>query len=75
MHFFIFSRVVESSVYQEDWRTRTPLEQYEYVFLKWLFVLLIGIATGLVSFGINMSVENISGLKFQTVLFFMNKDL
>lgn len=75
MNVTVIISVVESEVYREDWRSRSPIEQYQYVTLKWLFALLIGVGTGLVSFGINMSVENISGLKFQTVLFFMNKDL
>eukprot|EP00271_Cylindrocystis_brebissonii_P007457 TRINITY_DN21013_c0_g1_i1.p1 TRINITY_DN21013_c0_g1~~TRINITY_DN21013_c0_g1_i1.p1 ORF type:complete len:847 (-),score=132.91 TRINITY_DN21013_c0_g1_i1:1176-3716(-) len=67
--------VVESLVYQEDWRSRTKLEQYQYVCLKWLFVLLVGIGTGLASFGINMAVENIAGLKFIVVTWFLDQQL
>ena len=67
------NRIAETKVYKDDWRSRTPAERSQYIFLKWVFVLIIGICTGTASFGINMAVENLAGLKFQAVLFFMTK--
>eukprot|EP00850_Spirogloea_muscicola_P013190 SM000088S23731 [mRNA] locus=s88:359105:362896:- [translate_table: standard] len=62
---------VESAVCKEDWRSRTRSERTQYTILKWCFVLIIGIGSGLTAFGINMAVENISGWKFKTTLQFM----
>ncbi len=32
--------------------------------VKWTFVFLVGLFTGIVAFGINLAVENVAGLKF-----------
>ncbi|KAG6542958.1 hypothetical protein Mapa_015650 [Marchantia paleacea] len=56
--------LIENELFRQDWRSRTKHEILEYVFLKWTFVFLLGLLTGLVGFGINMAVENIAGAKF-----------
>jgi len=48
---------------KQDWRSRTKVEIYQYVVLKWTLALLIGLITGLVGFFNNLGVENIAGFK------------
>eukprot|EP00897_Mesotaenium_endlicherianum_P000981 jgi/Mesen1/10884/ME000935S10225 len=67
--------IVESDVYKEDWRSRTRSERHQYIVLKWVAVLLVGISMGLVAFGINWAVENLAGLKFSAVQIFMRREL
>lgn len=55
--------IVENELFKQDWRSRKKLQIYQYIFLKWTFALLIGLATGLVGFFNNIAVENISGFK------------
>ncbi|GAQ87178.1 chloride channel protein [Klebsormidium nitens] len=56
--------VVESFVNRENQARKGFVEQATYVALKWLLALLIGIATGLAIWFINLSVENFAGFKF-----------
>jgi chloride channel 7 len=48
---------------KQDWRSRTKVEIYQYVVLKWTLALLIGLITGFVGFFNNLGVENIAGFK------------
>ncbi|XP_061376019.1 chloride channel protein CLC-c-like [Gastrolobium bilobum] len=54
---------IENDLFKQDWRSRTKVEMYQYVVLKWTFALLIGLFTGFVAFFNNLGVENISGFK------------
>ncbi|KAG9135501.1 hypothetical protein Leryth_007249 [Lithospermum erythrorhizon] len=55
--------IVENDLFKQDWRSRKKVQIYQYVFMKWTLVLLIGLATGLVGFFNNIAVENIAGFK------------
>ncbi|KAF7802251.1 chloride channel protein CLC-c-like [Senna tora] len=55
--------IVENDVFKQDWRSRTKVEIFQYVVLKWALALLIGLSTGLVGFFNNLAVENIAGFK------------
>ncbi|KAJ1420026.1 Chloride channel, voltage gated, partial [Sesbania bispinosa] len=39
-----------NDLFKQDWRSRTKIEIYQYVVLKWTLALLIGLFTGLVAF-------------------------
>ncbi|KAH7447178.1 hypothetical protein KP509_01G095400 [Ceratopteris richardii] len=56
--------VIENVAYRQDQASRGKLHYASYVAFKWLSVLLIGIATGLSAFFINIAVENFSGWRF-----------
>lgn len=58
------SRIIENDLFKQDWRSRTKVEIYQYVVLKWTLALLIGLTTGFVGFFNNLGVENIAGFKF-----------
>jgi chloride channel 7 len=64
-------RVIENDLFKQDWRSKKRLDTLQYVAVKWTFVFLVGLLTGLVAFGINMVVENVAGLKFVYTLNFM----
>ncbi|XP_004230422.1 chloride channel protein CLC-c [Solanum lycopersicum] len=55
--------IVENDLFKQDWRSRKKVQIYQYIFLKWTLVLLIGLFTGLVGFFLNIAVENIAGFK------------
>ncbi|XP_069146405.1 chloride channel protein CLC-c-like isoform X1 [Solanum lycopersicum] len=55
--------IVENDLFKQDWRSRKKVEIFQYIFLKWTLVLLIGLSTGLVGFFNNIGVENIAGFK------------
>lgn len=59
----IFCRIVENDLFKQDWRSRKKVQIFQYIFLKWTLVLLIGLSTGLVGFFNNIGVENIAGFK------------
>ncbi|KAI5073169.1 hypothetical protein GOP47_0011182 [Adiantum capillus-veneris] len=63
--------VIENLAYREDQASRGKLHYASYVTLKWLFVLLIGVATGFSAFFINIAVENFSGWKFSATFAIM----
>lgn len=56
--------VIENAVYREDQARKGRLDQLGYLALKWIFALLLGIATGLAAFFINVAVEILAGWKF-----------
>ncbi|KAJ7967948.1 Chloride channel protein [Quillaja saponaria] len=55
--------IIENDLFKQDWRSRTKVEIFQYVVLKWTLALLIGLGTGLVGFFNNLAVENIAGFK------------
>ncbi|GAB4855758.1 hypothetical protein Ancab_024403 [Ancistrocladus abbreviatus] len=55
--------IVENELFKQDWRSRKKVQIFQYIFLKWALVLLIGLGTGLVGFFNNIGVENIAGFK------------
>ncbi|KAI3445553.1 hypothetical protein Pfo_002218 [Paulownia fortunei] len=55
--------IFENELIKQDWRSRKRVEIFQYIFLKWTLVLLIGLLTGLVGFFNNLAVENIAGFK------------
>ncbi|CAN4110768.1 unnamed protein product [Withania somnifera] len=55
--------IVENDLFKQDWRSRKKVQIFQYIFLKWTLVLLIGLSTGLVGFFLNIAVENIAGFK------------
>lgn len=67
-------RLIENEVFREDWRTRKKTEILQYIIVKWTFVGLVAIFTGLVALAINLAVENIAGVKFLLTVKFMESD-
>eukprot|EP01018_Ginkgo_biloba_P024751 Gb_03967 [translate_table: standard] len=55
--------IIENDLFKQDWRSRTRIQIFQYIVLKWTLAFLIGISTGLVGFFINLAVENIAGFK------------
>ncbi|PWA70148.1 chloride channel, voltage gated [Artemisia annua] len=55
--------ILENDLFKQDWRSRKKVQIFQYVFMKWTLVLLIGLSTGLVAFFNNIAVENIAGFK------------
>ncbi|CAM6082441.1 unnamed protein product [Calypogeia fissa] len=63
--------VVESLAYREDQLNRGMWHYASYITLKWVYALIIGVATGFSAFFINIAVENFAGWKFAATFFFM----
>lgn len=55
--------ISENDLFKQDWRSRTRMQIFQYIVLKWTFAFLIGLTTGLVGFFNNLAVENIAGFK------------
>lgn len=55
--------ISENTLFKQDWRSRTRMQIFQYIVLKWTFAFLIGLTTGLVGFFNNLAVENIAGYK------------
>nr|UTD53592.1 chloride channel C X2 [Casuarina glauca] len=66
--------IIENDLFKQDWRSRTKLEIFQYIFCKWTLALLIGLSTGLIGFFNNLAVENIAGFKLLLTNSFMLKD-
>lgn len=60
-------------MFNQDWRSRKRVQIFQYVVLKWVFALLIGLGTGLVGLFNNISVENIAGFKLTLTTDLMSK--
>ncbi|WOK95081.1 chloride channel-like protein CLC-g isoform X1 [Canna indica] len=56
--------LIESDLFNQDWRSRGRAAILRYVLFKWTFCLFIGIVAGAVGFFNNLAVENIAGFKF-----------
>jgi chloride channel 7 len=59
--------IIENDLFDQNWRTRSKVDQVRYVVLKWTFCFAIGVLTGIVGFVINLAVENVSGFKHGAV--------
>ena len=66
-------RIIENELFKQDWRSRKKVQIFQYIFLKWVFALLIGLGTGLVGFFNNIAVENIAGFKLLLTTNLMSK--
>ncbi|XP_022774814.1 chloride channel protein CLC-c-like [Durio zibethinus] len=55
--------IAENDLFKQDWRSRKKIQIFQYVLLKWVFALIIGLGTGLVGIFNNIAVENIAGFK------------
>ncbi|XWS11548.1 hypothetical protein CRYUN_Cryun37aG0007800 [Craigia yunnanensis] len=66
--------VIENDLFKQDWRSRTKVEIFQYLVLKWILAFLIGLGTGLVGFFNNLAVENIAGFKLLLTNNLMLKD-
>ncbi|GLJ47760.1 hypothetical protein SUGI_1008730 [Cryptomeria japonica] len=55
--------VIENDLFKQDWRSKTKVEIFHYIVLKWTLVFLIGLFVGLIAAFINLAVENIAGMK------------
>ncbi|XVE63665.1 hypothetical protein DITRI_Ditri07aG0038000 [Diplodiscus trichospermus] len=56
--------IAENDFFKQDWRTRSKIKIFQYIFMKWLLCFLIGGIVSLVGFCTNLAVENIAGVKF-----------
>ncbi|XP_068641759.1 putative chloride channel-like protein CLC-g isoform X2 [Aristolochia californica] len=56
--------IIENEFFKQDWRSRSRLQIFQYILMKWTLCFLIGIFAGLVGFFNNISVENLAGVKF-----------
>lgn len=63
--------IIENDLFKHDWRSRTQIQIFQYIILKWTLAFLIGLLTGLVGFTINLAVENIAGTKLAITNNFM----
>ncbi|KAH9318528.1 hypothetical protein KI387_020297, partial [Taxus chinensis] len=63
--------IIENDLFKHDWRSRTRVQIFQYIVLKWTLAFLIGLSTGLVGFIINLAVENIAGTKLAITISFM----
>lgn len=67
-------RIIENDLFKQDWRSRKKVQIFQYIFLKWTLVLLIGLSVGLVGFFLNIAVENIAGFKLLLISDLMLQD-
>ncbi|XP_042518001.1 putative chloride channel-like protein CLC-g isoform X1 [Macadamia integrifolia] len=56
--------LIENDFFKQDWRSRDRVQIFQYIFMKWILCLIIGILAGLVGFFNNLAVENVAGMKF-----------
>ncbi|KAG4144093.1 hypothetical protein ERO13_D05G015000v2 [Gossypium hirsutum] len=56
--------IAENDFYKQDWRARDKIQNFQYIFMKWLLCFLIGCIVSVVGFCNNLAVENIAGVKF-----------
>ncbi|KAG7603881.1 putative chloride channel-like protein CLC-g [Arabidopsis thaliana] len=56
--------IAENDFFKQDWRGRSKVEIFQYVFMKWLLCFCIGIIVSLIGFANNLAVENLAGVKF-----------
>lgn len=56
--------IIENAFFKQDWRSRGKIQIFQYIFMKWVLCLLIGLVVSLVGFLINLGVENVAGMKF-----------
>ncbi|KAK8955628.1 putative chloride channel-like protein CLC-g [Platanthera guangdongensis] len=57
--------ISETELLNQDWRARGDrAEIFGYVILKWTLCFLIGLLSGCVGFFVNLTIENLAGVKF-----------
>lgn len=55
--------IIENDRFKQEWRPRTSVELFQYIFLKWALAFLIGLFVGIIAAFVNLVTENIAGLK------------
>ncbi|GLU11465.1 hypothetical protein SLE2022_282060 [Rubroshorea leprosula] len=63
----------ENDIFKHDWRSRSKVQVFHYIFLKWKLAFLVGLLTGLIATFINLAVENIAGYKLLAVVHLIKK--
>ncbi|XP_052198804.1 putative chloride channel-like protein CLC-g isoform X2 [Diospyros lotus] len=58
------STMTENDLFKQDWRRRSKIQIGQYIFMKWTLCFLLGTLVCLIGFTVNLSVENIAGIKF-----------
>ncbi|XP_052198806.1 putative chloride channel-like protein CLC-g isoform X3 [Diospyros lotus] len=56
--------IAENDLFKQDWRRRSKIQIGQYIFMKWTLCFLLGTLVCLIGFTVNLSVENIAGIKF-----------
>ncbi|KAK9706221.1 hypothetical protein RND81_07G111700 [Saponaria officinalis] len=56
--------IIENDFFKQDWRSREKAQIFQYIFMKWVLVFLIGLTVSLLGFFTNLAVENVAGMKF-----------
>ncbi|CAM8979744.1 unnamed protein product [Rhodiola kirilowii] len=56
--------ISENDFFKQDWRSRSKVQIFQYIFMKWLLCFLIGLIVSLCGIGNNLAVENLAGVKF-----------
>ena len=56
-------KIIENDLFKQDWRSRTKVQIFQYILLKWGLAFLIGLCVGLIAAFVNLAVENIAGMK------------
>lgn len=57
-------RIAENDFFKQDWRARSKVQIFQYVFMKWMLCFFIGVIVSLIGFANNLAVENLAGVKF-----------
>ncbi|KAK7292026.1 hypothetical protein RIF29_07651 [Crotalaria pallida] len=56
--------IFENEFFKQDWRSRGKVQIFQYILMKWLLCLIIGLIVSLIGFCNNLAVENLAGIKF-----------
>ncbi|KAI4335664.1 hypothetical protein L6164_014292 [Bauhinia variegata] len=56
--------IFENEFFKQDWRSRSRVQIFQYMFVKWLLCFLVGLIVSVVGFFNNLAVENVAGIKF-----------
>uniref|UniRef100_A0A1J3FPA5 Chloride channel protein n=1 Tax=Noccaea caerulescens TaxID=107243 RepID=A0A1J3FPA5_NOCCA len=56
--------IAENDFFKQDWRARSKVQIFQYVFMKWMLCFFIGVIVSLIGFANNLAVENLAGVKF-----------
>lgn len=56
--------IFENEFFKQDWRSRGKTQIFQYIFMKWLLCLIVGVIVSLIGFCNNLAVENLAGIKF-----------
>lgn len=57
--------IIENDLLKQEWRPRTSVEVFQYIFLKWALAFLIGLFVGIIAAFVDLVTENIAGLKLR----------